>query len=203
MAENDPRQVIIDYICRPRGPIIEERSMPVPPGKQGNAWRAITRAPGGMGARVSTIQFLQQRSISDRQLHLVEFEDEEGRLDSWLCSVLLEPDGHWRYSGGANVSRAETMPKREHPWANLAGGWNVNLFWAGGRVLDNGLNVVRVRLVAEDGTVLEDTVQDGIVMFISNETLSIPVRVELYDDSATLVGTGIFPRHLPKPPLEG
>lgn len=201
MEENDPRQVVIDYISRPQGPIIEESTQPMPSG-EGRAWRGITRAPGGLGAKASTIQFLQQRSIPDRQLHLVTFEDEEGRLASWFCCVLLEPSGHWRFAGGANVGGVEGMPKRDAPWVNMGGSWKKNLFWAGGRVLDNGLNVVRVQLVAENGIILEDTVQDGIVMFVSNETLPLPVQVELYDGSGKLVGTHTFPKHLPRTPHE-
>ncbi len=202
MEGSDPRQVIIDYICRPQGPIIEEKMQPTPSGES-HAWRGITRAPGGLGAKASTVQFLQQRSIADRQLHLVTFEDEEGRQVSWFCCVLLEPSGQWRYAGGSGGGRTEETPEREYPWVNMGGGWKKKLFWAGGRVLDNGLNVVRVRLVAENGIVLEDTVQNGIVMFVSSETLPLPVQVELYDGAGTLVGTHTFPRHLPRVPHEG
>jgi len=43
------------------------------------------------------------------------------------------------------------MPKRNYPWVNLAGGWSRDLFWAGGSVLDNGLDLVRVRLISGNG----------------------------------------------------
>ena len=81
------------------------------------------------------------------------------------------------------------MPNRSYPWVNLAGGWNRDLFWAGGRVLDNGLDVVRVRLISENGIVLEDTVQDRLALFVSNKWVERPLKVELYDRSGKMVGT--------------
>ena len=83
----------------------------------------------------------------------------------------------------------ETMPRRAYAWANLAGGWKDNLLWAGGRVLDNGLNVVRVSLISNNGIALEDTVQDSLVLFVSDQWVQRPLRVELYDPSGNLVGT--------------
>ncbi len=70
----------------------------------------------------------------------------------------------------------------------MAGGWNRDLLWAAGRVLDNGLDVVRVRLISENGIVLEDTVQDGLVLFLSDQWVERPLQVELYDRSGKLVG---------------
>lgn len=57
-----------------------------------------------------------------------------------------------------------------------------------GRVLDNGLNVVRVRLLSANGITLEDMVQDGLVLFVSDRWVQRPVHMELYDRSKALVG---------------
>ncbi len=190
MTEHDPKQAIIDYVSQPLGPL--EPSPPPPPDMQGQGpqpWRATTRSGGGLGARASTVQFLQQRSLPDRQLHLVAFENEAGQRDQWLCCVLQDRPGHWRFAGGANIGSAKSMPVRSHPWANLAGGWKGDLLWAGGRVLDNGLDVVRVRLISENGVTLEDTVEDGLVLFVIDQWVQRPLQVELYDRAGNLVGT--------------
>jgi hypothetical protein len=61
------------------------------------------------------------------------------------------------------------MPRRGYPWVNLAGSGRGGLLWAGGRVLDNGLDVIHVHLIAANSIVLEDTVQDGLVLFMTDQ----------------------------------
>ena len=125
MTENDPKQVIIEYISEPLGQIEPEPALP--PGIERKGTRGITRKGGGLGAKVQTIRFLQEHYF--------------------LC-VRQDIPGYWRTVGGANFHPGEeNMPNRSYPWVNLAGGWNRDLFWAGGRVLDNGLDVVRVSVI--------------------------------------------------------
>ena len=49
-------------------------------------------------------------------------------------------------------------------------------------------------MVAANGGVLEDVVQDGVVMFVTDQEFQIPSKVELYDRSGNMVGTHTFPR---------
>ncbi len=188
MAEHDPQQVITEYISQPLAPL---EPSPLPAGVQlGEDWvPGMIRRGGGLGAKASTVQFLQARSLPTRQLHVVAFENEEGQQEQWLQCVRQDLPGSWRNAGGANIGKGEGMPKRDSPWVNLAGGWSSDLFWAGGRVLDNGLDVVRVRLISANGIVLEDLVQDGLVLFVSDRWVQRPLQVELYDRSGILVGT--------------
>ena len=187
MAADDPKQVIVEYISQPVGELDLNPSQA--PTAQSNVPQAMVRRGGGLGARISTVQFLQERHLSDRQLHLVAFENQDGEREQWLlCVREIAPD-HWQNAGGASISAAEVMPQRNAPWVNLASGWSGDLFWAGGRVLDNGLDVVRVRLISENGVVLEDEVQDGLVLFVANQSVQRPLRVELFDRSGKLVGT--------------
>ena len=80
------------------------------------------------------------------------------------------------------------MPRRGYPLVNLARGGR-DLIWAGGRVLDQGLGVIRVRVLSANNIVLEDTVQDGLVLFVTDQEVRGPLRVELYDRSGNVVGT--------------
>ncbi len=60
---------------------------------------------------------------------------------------------------------------------------------ANGEVIDNGFDVVRVRLVNEAGDVFEDTVQDGLVLFatIQDQEVQWPLQAELYNRAGKLV----------------
>ena len=149
MAEHDPKQAIAEYVSLPLGVVRPNPPLPIP--ALGQRRQGELRCGGGLGALEGTIHFFQERRLPDRQLHEITFEDEAGQQQHWLCSVIQNQQGDWRVGGGANVSDAKHAPVRDHPWANLAGGgWN-DQFWAGGRVLDNGLDVVRVRLISKMG----------------------------------------------------
>jgi hypothetical protein len=76
-------------------------------------------------------------------------------------------------------------PHRGHAWVNLGGGWGP--FYAGGAVLENGGEVVRVRLRAADGTTLEDTVESGLVLFITDDEMRRPILAELIDRSGQIM----------------
>lgn len=186
MIARDPKQVILDYLCQPLGQL--QPSPPPPPGVPLTGWRAESRCGGGLGAKAATVQFLQERRLSDRQVHLVAFENEMGQQKQWICCIKASASGDWQFVGGASIGGAETMPKRDYPSVNLARGGR-DLLWAGGRVLDQGLGVIRVRLLSANNIVLEDTVQDGLVLFVTDEEVRGPIQVELYDRSGKVVGT--------------
>lgn len=187
MTAHDPKQAISEYVSLPLGIVHPNPPLPVP--AQGQRPRGELRRGGGLGAQVGTIRFFQERLLPHRQIHEVTFEGEAGQLQHWFCFVVQEQQGGWRMVGGANIANAKHSPVRDHPWINLAGGGWEDQFWAGGRVLDNGLDVVRVRLISKNGQVLEDLVQDGLVLFISDQKIQMPVQVELYDRAGNLVGT--------------
>ena len=188
MAEHDPKQAITEYVGLPLGIVQSNPPFPVP--AQGQTFQGELRCGGGLGAQEGTIRFFQERRLSDRQLHEITFEDEAGQHQHWLCFVVQDQQGGWYMVGGANYSDdPRHSPVRSHPWVNLAGGGWEDHFWAGGLVLNNGLDVVRVRLISKNGKVLEDLVQDGLVLFITDQKIQVPVQVELYDRAGNRVGT--------------
>jgi hypothetical protein len=186
MASSDPKQVICDYLSQPLGQL--QPGPPPSPDAPLTRWQGEIRSGGGLGARASTIQFLQERLLPDRQVHLVAFENETGEQQQWICCIIASDAGEWQFVGGANISGEETMPRRDYPWVGLASGGR-DLLWAGGRVLDQGLGVIRVRLLSANSIMLEDTVQDGLVLFVTDQEVRGPLRVELYDRSGKVVGT--------------
>jgi hypothetical protein len=186
MANQDPRQVIIDYLIQP-GVVISDTPISSAP----NAWRGVLSS-GGHGAKAETIKFHKERAIPGHQVHYVTFEDDEGRLWHYTCYVAQDEQGEWHFKGGAGGG--EHSPVRPQPWANLGGGWHDYLY-AGGRVSNKGLDIARVRLVSNDGTMLEDTVDDGIVLFICEHGVELPLQAELFDCAGNMVASHPVFRH--------
>jgi hypothetical protein len=179
MASNDFRQVIIDQLSVPAVAISNKHA--------GGGWRAVT-ARGGTEALVETIQFGKQCTIPGKMVQSVTFEDMQGMQMHYTCYLAQDDGGEWKFAGGAGGSGGWKVV-REHPWVNLGGGGWPEHFYAGGHVIDNGLDIVRVRLVANNGTAMEDTVQDSIVLFVTDSRVELPLQAELYDREDRLVAS--------------
>jgi len=187
MPGSDPRQVIRDYLGPPSVFISDT------PDSQGSGWHGGP-ARGGMGADVTTMQFLKERGIPHRQVHAVVFDTAEGRRMRFTCYLVQDDAGDWRVDGGAGGS-ADGAPVRADPSVNLGGGGWPASFYAGGVVVDNGLDVARVRLIAANGTIMEDTVDAGVVLFVTAQRVELPLQAELYDRDGQMVGQhGAFER---------
>lgn len=83
--------------------------------------------------------------------------------------------------------RPRDLPPRGFPWANLGGNWGADGFRAGGTIEDAGKGITRVRLTDARDRAFEDTVDDGVVLFISEEPVAMPMRVELLDANGEVV----------------
>ncbi len=140
----------------------------------------------GTRVNVATVRFLKERTIPGHQVHAVTFEDETGQ--HYYSDFYLGQDtaGTWHVSGGGWTRE---ILVRSQPWINLGGGGDENNFSSAGYVSDHGLGVTLVRLISSNGVVLEDTVENGIVLFVTNQNVEMPVQVELYDATNNLVGS--------------
>ncbi len=49
-------------------------------------------------------------------------------------------------------------------------------------------NVHRVRLISKDGELVEDMVEQGRVLFLTNHPVAGPFQLEAYTDSGALLG---------------
>jgi hypothetical protein len=179
MASRSPQQVIRDYLSARRS---LPSSQPAP-GTTG--WRAETSS-GGFDAKPETFQFGKGRRIPLREVHAVTFETQAGQRIRFICCVRQNKAGEWQFVGGAGGG-VNDDPHRGHPWVNLGGGDWPKQFYAGGPVLEHAGQVVRVRLRAANGTELEDAVEDGMVLFLTDAEMPMPVYVELLDPSGQIV----------------
>src|SRR5258708_5687286 len=174
MANNDPRQVVRDHLIAP-SKLASQASAP----HNGSGWRsAISR--GGMGAKAETIRFLKERSLPGRKVLAGIFENQAGRMMNFTQYLVQNEQGVWEVRGGSGGGEGGSRLVREQPWVNLGGGGWPNDFYAGGHVIDNGSGVARVRLVAANGTILEDSVEDGTVLFLSEPPVDIHLQADLY-----------------------
>lgn len=180
MTNTTPEHVIREYLSAARL-VLTSQSVPGAVG-----WRAETSS-GGLDARPETIHFIKMRSIAQRQVHVVAFETQADQRMRFTCCVRQDDTGMWHFAGGAGGT-ANGSPRHDHPWVNLGGGGWPQQFYAGGEVLDNGLDVVRVRLRSASGTEMEDTVDDGVVLFLTDDEVRMPVFAELFDRSGNVVG---------------
>jgi hypothetical protein len=128
-----------------------------------------------------TILCLKQRAIAGRRLYAVTFESQQPFPSQWRWLIAAEQEDHgWVASGGAGG--AGEGPRRNEPWVNLAGWWGPNRFYAGGEVLSDQ-PISRVRLTSRDGTRLDDDTEAGVVLFLTDRTIDLPVTLELRDDA--------------------
>ena len=168
MANPDPKQEIINKLTR----------LLLPRAKDPNEKEEGQR----------TLRFLKERCIPGRQVHFVLFEDKEGQKMHFTCYVVQDISGNWQFRGAAGDGiTGAPGPVVEQGWANLGGGGMPDHFYAGGYVADHGLDVTRVRLVAKNGTLVEDTVEDGIVLFLTDQPVTLPIEAEIYDRGGKLV----------------
>ena len=165
MANSDSRQAIL------------ERLFP----KSGNR--------GGFGAREETVKFLKERHSGRRMAQAISFETVSGRKMQMICYLLQNVQGEWKFSGAAGGEGDQIAPARNYPSVDLGGGGWPDYFFAGGSVIGQGHDIARVRLVTGNGIILEDRVEDGLVLFVTEEVVTLPVKAELYDQAGTLVGS--------------
>jgi hypothetical protein len=174
---SDPKQALIDYMSASR--------MLVSTWPTSGGWRGEMSA-GGLGASLQTIRILKERAVHGRRVYAVTGEDDRGLRMLWACQVTQDESGAWHFSGGAGGGD-DFGPDREHPCANLGGGGWPGDFYAGGRVLAGGQDVARVRLRSANGIELEDTVDEGVVLFVTDQYITLPLQAELYDRAGALV----------------
>ena len=147
-------------------------------------------APLPFRVLADTIRLVKSRGGPDRQISYVTCGGPRG-TESWHWTVVASrgASGSWSVHGVAGGGGVGALPQRRVPWANLGGNWGRDGFRAGGTVEDAGKNVSRVRLTDARGRPFEDTVDDGVVLFMSEEPVSMPMHVDLLDVHGDVVAS--------------
>ncbi len=181
MGYPDPRQAIIAQLAQPGAKPLW-RSHPSPGGRRS----AISRG-GGQDADPGTIRFVKHRGIAGHELHAVTFDDRNGRPHRYLVGVKDSANG-WEISGLAGGGVGD--PRRDQPWVNFCGwGWP-SAFCGGGWVTGSGsADAARVRIRFRGGSVLEDTVYDGVVLLMADSRVDLPATAEIRDANGSLLAS--------------
>jgi hypothetical protein len=172
MAHQEPKQEIINKLTRLLLPSLPH-----------------TAGASDADHKYRTLRFIKERSLPGRRAYIVVVEDHQGHAVHFTCYVEQNSSGAWQFRGaeGDGIMGGNPGPVVERAWANLGGGGMPNHFYAGGTVANHGQNVTRVRLIAHNGTVLEDSVDDSMVLFLTDQPVDLPIEAELYDQTGQLL----------------
>jgi hypothetical protein len=197
MPSEDPRQALIELLSRTAGEPVRQADSTL-------GWR-IRAVVTGLARRrprraavtyhsdfpfdvdASTVVFRKERGIEGRRVYAVTFEDAFARQNRYIFPVERHADGRWSVVGGSGGSAYD--PERSRPCVNLAGGGWPQHFYAGGRLLGPELGVASVRLRFANEVLLEDTVDDGLVLFLTGLRVELPALAELCDRNQQVVRT--------------
>ena len=149
---------------------------------------------------LATLQFLREKQRPGWKLYEVTFQEIDREQHRMTFLLRQHEDGSWCLdSGGSSIDMQNewskiSLPVRDHPLIFLLPQGvildnQLCLLTAYGDVIDNGFHVKQVRLVNDAGQILEDTVEDGYVLFACTLELRVqlPMQAELYDHQGRLV----------------
>jgi hypothetical protein len=181
MGADDPREVAVAFLTA-QGFVTNET--------QGRGGWVTRTGGGGLDALAESVVFLKERHLPNRDVYNVRFTNKQGMRLRWTVALTRGHDGVWQVMSGGGGSAEEppaNAPKNGDPWANLGGGGWPRQFYSGGAIEEDDGAVARVRLRSANGVELEDTVEEGEALFVSDEAIQTPLEVELYDGAGDLI----------------
>lgn len=181
MTWSKAEQAVADHLVAEPGPLL---GVPQPPGPDG--WVASARFGGGEGADLATVRFRKTRIFPACQMHFVVFATRGGSPRSVVLRTWREPGGAWAVGpigGGGGPG-----PYRSRPWVNFTAQFRTDLFAAGGEVTGDGAEQAAVvRLTFTNGTAIEDTVENGVVLFATSPGPECRARVEILSGAGAVL----------------
>lgn len=151
-------------------------------------WTSSTEYGGGPDADPSTIEFVKSKSFSSCQLHEVTFTNHGGMSMHELITSWQEVDGSWQvHSCGGGGGR---HPRRSQPWVNFTAAFGAESFTGGGWVIGDGSEHARsVRLIFANDIMIEDTIDNGVVLFFEPRRVVFPAEVAVSDSNGDALVT--------------
>jgi hypothetical protein len=149
-------------------------------------------------SKEGSLHFLKERHLAQYHLYLIGYESVKGKSLDGLCLLGQDASGRWRphsgLFGGEGSFQSEEHQESTQPWVSLRTGISFRrkdsfwLWWAGGRVQSQGVDVARVRLIDTHQREVEDQVEDDLVLFLAEYLIEKPVMALFYDHVGNVVG---------------
>jgi hypothetical protein len=176
MALTQTQQAVVDFlVAKPeREPKSEAVAAPSRRGWVSTVGRAKPNADP------STVRIRKSRAFGGSELHSVTFSTRKGLSMMSLVRTLMDENGSisvYPMGGGG-----DDVLQRDLPWVNFAAQWTSTTFRGGGRVSGHGaddVHIVRIRFA--NGTIAEDAVENGIVLFEALGPITFPAEIEFID----------------------
>lgn len=160
--------------------------MSVPP-EPGDVVRSIVTAD--YRPVENSVELVRERQTGDHYVGAVAFEDDAGVQRRGLYGLQLHPDGVWR-TNGHGMGSARPIDERD-VWMTW-GGWGGDareLSVLGGWVADPLASVARA-IDDATGRILDDTVENGVALFVFDGHFGRYARMELLDPNGEPIRTG-------------
>lgn len=216
MSQRDPKQAVIEELTRPAGRskfTLRERVALYARALRGGNVVVFGDQTGNLfEANPATIRFVKTLAIPGRRLYAVAFTDRRSPLrqarDTQLVPWMIpsaarrlakdpdrlalvgareRPDGTWQLESQTGGGR--TDPGGDGPQINFAGWCGSDGLAGGGTVHARDGDVTTVHLRFANGVELEDDVEDGLALFLTDEQVQLPGTVRLLDDRHSLIAT--------------
>jgi hypothetical protein len=170
------QQAVVDYLAAPSEPTAFARAAPRGP---------VARKSRPV-AESGSVRIAKSRAFKGSELHAVLFVA-DSHLWRMVIGTVPDETGGWKVhpvGGGSGGS-----PRRERPWVNLTAQFGP-CFRGGGEVIGQDADRARlVRMRFANGTTLEDSVEDGVVLFEADHAVSFPAEVQVLDATGELLAS--------------
>lgn len=148
---------------------------------------------------MTSVQFLFECSIPHHQLHTIQYKNNTGERMR-VTFMVVQNDEHLWYTTTAHGYRLDDPVRRAfqqqqaetlRPYAHLSAGGSP--FSACGEVIENGYPVTKVHIKSHNGNALEETVQNGWVLVITDQEMPFPLEITLHDASDRVLAQKCYP----------
>lgn len=139
---------------------------------------------------LGTVRFVKFKEILHCQIYLLTYEDKS--LGNFLHACILRQgiDGKWEVAWGFRSNGAKPSLEATGQIHASFGGGGIALgkpggYW-GGYVTTNA-GIAKVQLITANNITLEDSVNDDLVLFITDQPVTHPILAKLLDAKGNLI----------------
>lgn len=193
MANIDSKQEVLDYLSS--GAVAHSLTIPY---SQRHTVQNIETLKSSMistSVDLSTVEFIRGKTIGNKQLYFVTFNDMNGLKFFHNFYLVQEGSKNWVIrGGGVGVYEAlndTTQGGAFQPKANLEVINGRNAFYVIGFIVNNKhFNVNKVQ-ISDNNIILDDFVENDVTLFAGDKQLQTPLTLEFYNSNGMSLGSQV------------